>query len=87
MPLRPWEENPDFYHSSWKSMRLLIHLDLGASDVAPLESHPWRLQARFNMRAAQPDGLRSAAEAEPLFALDHWRWRAGGWVAFSLGKN
>ena len=24
---------------------------------------------------------------EPLFALDHWRWRAGGWVAFSLGKN
>ena len=70
MTRRPWEENPDFYHSSWKSMRLLIHLDLGASDVAPLASHPLRLHARFSMRAAGPDGLRSAAEAEPLFALE-----------------
>ncbi len=70
MKLLPWEPNFDFYFSSWQSARLVINVDLGAEEVAPLETHPIRLQARFPMRHPRSDGLRERAEADALFALE-----------------
>jgi hypothetical protein len=70
MNMRPWDPEFDFYHTSWKSARLVITVDLGAEELAPLESHPLRLQARVTMRQPLPDGLRDPHEAEALFALE-----------------
>jgi hypothetical protein len=70
MKRRPWEPDLDFYHSSWKSAPLIITVDLGAEDVAPLQTHPLRLQARVPLRQPRPDGLRDPNEAEALYALE-----------------
>ncbi len=70
MKRRPWEPDLDFYHSSWKSAPLIITVDLGAEDVAPLQTHPLRLQARVPLRQPRPDGLRDLNEAEALYALE-----------------
>ena len=70
MAHKPWEEDFDFYFSELKKARLVVALDLGAAEVAPLPSHPWKLQARINMLTPREDGLRRQQEADALFELE-----------------
>ena len=67
---RPWTENFDFYEAAASKGRAMISLDLAAAEQAPLESHPVRMQFRVKMLQPRPDGLRSAEEADALFALE-----------------
>lgn len=67
---KQWTENFDFYEARATTGRALVSLDLAASQHAPLESHPVRLQFRVKMLRPREDGLRSAEEADALFALE-----------------
>lgn len=65
-----WQENFDFYEARAEEGRAFIAVDLAARQHAPVESHPVRLQFRVKMKNPRPDGLRSDAEADALFALE-----------------
>jgi hypothetical protein len=65
-----WQENFDFYEGAAKTGRAFVSIDLAASAHAPLASHPVRLQFRVKMLQPREDGLRSAEEADALFALE-----------------
>ncbi|MFH2008079.1 MAG: DUF695 domain-containing protein [bacterium] len=67
---KPWEDDFDFYFSETMKARVVITLDLGAVEVAPLQSHPFRLQARIEMHSPKRDGLRDLGEADALFELE-----------------
>jgi len=67
---KPWEEDLDFYFSESMKARLVITVDLGAVDLAPLVTHPLRLQARITMQNPRADGLRQLGEADALFDLE-----------------
>lgn len=67
---KPWEEDFDFYFSESMKARLVITVDLGAAELAPLPTHPFRLQARVTMRTPREDGLRQLGEADALFDLE-----------------
>jgi hypothetical protein len=67
---QPWDDDFDFYFSESEKARLVITLDLGAVEVAPLQSHPFRLQARIEMQKPRGDGLRDLGEADALFELE-----------------
>lgn len=77
----PWTECFDFYFSEWQRAPLMLLVDLGAGDVAPLRTHPVRLQARVPMARAKEDGLRDAAEGPSLFALEDALCQKMGTVA------
>jgi hypothetical protein len=65
-----WQENFDFYEGAAETGRAFVTVDLAAAGHAPVESHPVRLQFRVKMLHPREDGLRSADEAEALFALE-----------------
>src|SRR3954470_10511083 len=65
-----WQENFDFYEGAAKTGRAFVSIDLAASAHVPLASHPVRLQFRVKMLKPREDGLRSAEEADALFALE-----------------
>jgi len=67
---KPWEEDFDFYFSESMKARLVITVDLGAGELAPLPTHPLRLQARITMQSPRADGLRQLGEADALFDLE-----------------
>jgi len=67
---KPWEEDFDFYFSESMKARLVITVDLGAVELAPLATHPLRLQARITMQTPRADGLRQLGEADALFDLE-----------------
>ena len=67
---KQWTENFDFYEARATKGRALVSLDLTAAEHAPVESHPVRVQFRVKMLQPREDGLRSAEEAETLFALE-----------------
>lgn len=67
---RPWTENFDFYEAAATTGRAMVSLDLAAAPHVPLSSHPVRMQFRVKMHSPRPDGLRSAEEADALFALE-----------------
>lgn len=67
---KPWEEDFDFYFSESMKARLVITVDLGAVELAPLATHPLRLQARITMQTPRADGLRQLGEADALFHLE-----------------
>ncbi len=67
---KPWEEDFDFYFSETMKARLVVTVDLGAVELAPLATHPLRLQARISMQAPRADGLRRPGEADALFELE-----------------
>lgn len=67
---KPWEEDLDFYFSESMKARLVITVDLGAAELAPLVTHPLRLQARITMQTPRADGLRQMGEADALFELE-----------------
>lgn len=67
---KKWTENFDFYEARASKGRALVSLDLAASQHAPVESHPVRIQFRVQMLKPREDGLRSAEEADALFALE-----------------
>ncbi len=67
---KPWEEDFDFYFSESMKARLVISVDLGAVELAPLATHPLRLQARITMQTPRADGLRQLGEADALFDLE-----------------
>jgi hypothetical protein len=67
---KPWEEDFDFYFSESMKARLVITVDLGAVDLAPMATHPLRLQARITMQTPRADGLRQLGEADALFDLE-----------------
>ncbi|MBI5531377.1 MAG: DUF695 domain-containing protein [Deltaproteobacteria bacterium] len=60
----------DFYEGTMDSDRAFIAVDLSLKTHAPLASHPTRLQVRFAMLQPREDGLRSAEEADAVFALE-----------------
>src|SRR5262245_61916732 len=65
-----WEPNFDFYEGRWGDDRMMVLIDLGAAAHAPVASHPIRLQLRVRMLDPRPDGLRSNAEKDALFAFE-----------------
>lgn len=67
---KPWEEDFDFYFSESMKARLVITVDLGAVELAPMATHPLRLQARITMLSPRADGLRQLGEADALFDLE-----------------
>jgi hypothetical protein len=69
-PSATWEPDFDFYEARIDDARVILALDLAAIRVAPLGSHPHRLQIRIRMLQPRDDGLRSSEEAPALFALE-----------------
>ncbi len=67
---KQWKEEFDFYEARATKGRALVSLDLAAGAHAPVTSHPVRLQFRVKMLKPREDGLRSAEEADALFALE-----------------
>ena len=69
-PTAPWIPDFDFYEARMDDARVILALDLAARQIAPLKSHPYRLQIRVRMLQPRDDGLRSKDEASALFALE-----------------
>ncbi len=67
---KPWEEELDFYFSETRGARLVVTVDLGAAELAPMATHPLRLAARISMQSPRADGLRRRSEADALFDLE-----------------
>ena len=65
-----WDQDFDFYMARIDNARAAFLLDLAARRHAPVATHPVRLQVRVKMRNPREDGLRSAEEADALFALE-----------------
>jgi regulator of RNase E activity RraB len=65
-----WEPAFEFYEARLGDDRLVVLLDLNASQHAPVLTHPYRLEVMVPMLEPRPDGLRSSEEAPALFALE-----------------
>ena len=65
-----WEPMFEFYEARLGDDRLVVLLDLNASQHAPVASHPYRLEILVPMLQPRPDGLRSSEEAPALFAVE-----------------
>ncbi len=63
----PWEPNFGFYLTTLDEHPASFVVDLNAE---PTESHSLRLQLRVPLRTPRADGLRDAAELEPMGALE-----------------
>lgn len=63
----PWQPNFGFYMTSLDEHPASFVVDLNAE---PTESHSLRLQLRVPLRIPRADGLRDAAELEPMGALE-----------------
>lgn len=65
-----WTPQFEFYEALLDEDRLILLVDLGVAQHAPVSTHGLRLQVRVKMRLAREDGLRSQEEAGDLFALE-----------------
>ncbi len=63
----PWQPNFGFYMTTLDEHPASFVVDLNAE---PTESHALRLQLRVPLINPRPDGLRDAAELEPMGALE-----------------
>lgn len=61
-----WEPDFDVYFAVVDGVPASFLVDLAAGPNAPLASHPTRLQIRVTLAQPREDGLRDAAELEPL---------------------
>jgi len=64
----------EFYEARLEHDRLVVLVDLNASEHAPVPSHPYRLEILVPMLEPRSDGLRSNEEAPALFALEETKW-------------
>jgi regulator of RNase E activity RraB len=65
-----WEPDFDSYLAEEEGAPVSIVVDLAASEVAPITTHPVLLRMTIPMRAPRPDGLRSDEETEALNAFE-----------------
>ena len=65
-----WEQDFEFYMAAVEDRPASIVLDLAAAPHAPVATHPLLVEIRVPMLQPRPDGLRDAAELEPLGELE-----------------
>jgi hypothetical protein len=65
-----WEPDFDVYFAVVDGVPASFLVDLAAGPNAPLASHPTRLQVRVTLAQPREDGMRDAAELEPLGQLE-----------------
>lgn len=65
-----WEPDFDVYFAVVDGAPASFLVDLAAGPNAPLQSHPTRLQVRVTLAQPREDGMRDAAELEPLGELE-----------------
>jgi regulator of RNase E activity RraB len=65
-----WEPDFDVYFAVVDGAPASFLVDLAAGPNAPLASHPTRLQVRVTLAQPRDDGMRDAAELEPLGQLE-----------------
>jgi hypothetical protein len=67
---RTWTPDFDFYPTLVEGRRASIVVDLLAAVHAPLAGYGTLVSVRIPMKSPRPDGLRDAAELEPLATLE-----------------
>jgi regulator of RNase E activity RraB len=65
-----WEPDFDAYFAMVDGAPASFLVDLAAGPNAPLPTHPTRLQVRVTLAQPREDGMRDAAELEPLGQLE-----------------